>query len=101
MAGEKGVIVASAYQGMDVILVVTNLLLSLRGSSGTVSKDVPLRFVWFGVVAYLVVSLQGSVQALMPVNCFILFTDWFIGHFHMALFGFACFIAFSILANSR
>jgi len=48
--------------GMDVILVVTNLLLSLRGSSGTVSKDVPLRFVWFGVVSYLLVSLQGSVQ---------------------------------------
>jgi hypothetical protein len=34
---------------MDVILVVTNLLLSLRGSSGTASKDVALRFVWFGV----------------------------------------------------
>src|SRR5437016_11297747 len=53
MAAQKGAIVASAYQGMDVILVVTNWLLSLRGSSGTVSKDVPLRFVWFGVVSYL------------------------------------------------
>src|SRR6266566_281895 len=51
MAAQKGAIVASAYLGMDVILVVTNLLLSLRGSSGTVSKDVPLRFVWFGVLS--------------------------------------------------
>ena len=93
MAAQKGAIVASAYQGMDVILVVTNLLLSLHGSSGTVSKDVPLRFVWFGVVSYLVVSLQGSVQAFMPVNRFIHFTDFVIGHSHLAMIGFASFIA--------
>src|SRR6202022_2832817 len=31
MDAQKGAIVASAYLGMDVILVVTNLLLSLRG----------------------------------------------------------------------
>src|ERR1700757_4087664 len=93
MAAQKGAIVASAYLGMDVILVVTNLLLSLRGSSGLASRDVPLRFVWFGVIAYLVVSLQGAVQALMPVNRFIHFTDWVIGHSHLAMIGFASFIA--------
>jgi cbb3-type cytochrome oxidase subunit 1 len=89
MAAQKGAIVASAYLGMDVILVVANLLLSLRGSSGTASKDVPLRFVWFGVVSYLLVSLQGSMQALMPVNRFVHFTDWVIGHSHFAMIGFA------------
>src|SRR3989449_8193851 len=99
MAAQKGAIVASAYQGMDVILVVTNLLLSLPGSSGTASKDVPLRFVWFGVVSYLVVSLQGSVQAFMPVNRFIHFTDWVIGHSHLAMIGFASFIALGGIAH--
>jgi cbb3-type cytochrome oxidase cytochrome c subunit/cytochrome c2 len=84
---------------MDVILVVTNLLLSLRGSSGTASKDVPLRFVWFGVVSYLVVSLQGSVQAFMPVNRFIHFTDFVIGHSHLAMIGFASFIALGGIAH--
>src|SRR6266853_5006555 len=96
---QKGAIVASAYQGMDVILVVSNLLLSLRGSSGTASKDVPLRFVWFGVVSYLVVSLQGSVQAFMPVNRFIHFTDFVIGHSHLAMIGFASFIALGGIAH--
>jgi len=99
MAAQKGAIVASAYLGMDVILVVTNLLLSLRGSSGIASKDVPLRFVWFGVLAYLVVSLQGSLQALMPVNRFIHFTDWVIGHSHLAMIGFASFIALGGIAH--
>src|SRR5437879_239967 len=99
MSAQKGAIAASAYLGMDVILVVTNLLLSLRGNSATASKDVPLRFVWFGVVAYLVVSLQGSVQALMPVNRFIHFTDWVIGHSHLAMIGFASFIALGGIAH--
>jgi len=99
MAAQKGAIVASAYLGMDVILVVTNLLLSLRGSSGTTSKDVPLRFVWFGVVSYLLVSLQGSIQALMPVNRFIHFTDWVIGHSHWAMIGFGSFMALGGIAH--
>src|SRR5712664_3275343 len=99
MAAQKGAIVASAYLGMDVILVVTNLLLSLRGSSGTASKDVPLRFVWFGVVSYLVVSLQGSGQAFMPVNRFIHFTDWVIGHSHLAMIGFGSFVALGGIAH--
>ena len=99
MSAQKGAIVASAYLGMDVILVVTNLLLSLQGSSGTASKDVPLRFVWFGVIAYLVVSLQGSLQALMPVNRFIHFTDWVIGHSHLAMIGFGSFIALGGIAH--
>src|SRR4030088_453001 len=99
MAAQKGAIVASAYLGMDVILVVTNLLLSLRGSSGTVGRDAPLRFVWFGVVSYLLVSLQGSVQALMPVNRFIHFTDWVIGHSHFAMIGFASFSALGGVAH--
>src|SRR5258706_12981314 len=99
MAAQKGAIVASAYQGMDVILVATNLLLSLPGSTRTSSKDVPLRFVWFGVVSYLVVSLQGSVQAFMPVNRFIHFTDFVIGHSHLAMIGFASFIALGGIAH--
>lgn len=99
MSAQKGAIVASVYLGMDVILVVANLLLSLRGSSGLASRDVPLRFVWFGVIAYLVVSLQGSFQALMPINRFIHFTDWVIGHSHLAMIGFASFIALGGIAH--
>lgn len=93
MDAQKGAIVASVYLGIDVVLVVANLLLSLRGSSAVVARDVPLRFVWVGVVAYLIVSLQGSLQALMPVNRFIHFSDWVIGHAHLALIGFASFTA--------
>jgi cytochrome c oxidase cbb3-type subunit I/II len=99
MSAQRGAIVASVYLGLDVALVVTNLLLSLRGSSSKVGEDVALRFIWFGVLAYLVVSLQGSVQALMPVNRFIHFSDWVIGHSHLAMIGFASFTAAGALAH--
>ncbi len=99
MSAQRGAIIASVYLGLSVILVVTNLLLSLRGSSDKVGGNVPLRFVWFGVVAYLLVSLQGSMQALMPVNRFIHFSDWVIGHSHLAMIGFASFTAAGALAH--
>ncbi len=99
MDAQKAAIAASAYLGMDVILVVTNLLLSLRGSARKVLQDTPLLFVWTGVVIYLVVSLQGSLQALMPVNRFVHFTDWVIGHSHLAMLGFAGLIAAGGIAH--
>jgi cytochrome c oxidase cbb3-type subunit 1 len=42
---------------------------------------------------YLIVSIQGSVQAQMPVNQAIHFSDWVIGHSHLAMLGFATFAA--------
>jgi cbb3-type cytochrome oxidase cytochrome c subunit/mono/diheme cytochrome c family protein len=93
MEAQMGAIVASVYLGMDVVLNVTNLLLSLRGQSGTVARDVPLRFIWFSTIVYLLVSLQGSCQALMPVNRLVHFSDWVIGHSHFSMIGFASFAA--------
>ena len=50
-------------------------------------------------VAYLVVSLQGSMQAFMPINRFIHFSDWVIGHSHLAMIGFASFTAAGALSH--
>jgi cytochrome c oxidase cbb3-type subunit I/II len=93
MEAQVGAIVASVYLGMDVTLNVTNLLMSLRGSSSVAARDMPLRYIWLSVVLYLIVSLQGSLQAIMPVNRFIHFTDWVIAHSHVAMIGFASFAA--------
>jgi cbb3-type cytochrome oxidase subunit 1 len=92
MNAQKGAIAASALLGVDVVLVVTNLLLSLRGA-GWFPRDLPLRFVSTGTVFYLIVSIQGSVQAQMSVNQAIHFSDWVIGHSHLAMLGFATFAA--------
>ncbi len=92
MDAQKGAIAASALLGVDVIIVVANLLLSLRGA-GWFARDLPLRFVATSTVFYLIVSIQGSVQAQMSINRAVHFSDWVIGHSHLAMLGFATFAA--------
>jgi len=99
MGAQIGAITASALLGVDVILVVANLLLSLRGS-GWFPRDIPLRFVGTGTVYYLVVSIQGSIQAQMAVNQAVHFSDWVIGHSHLAMLGFATFAAAGGIAHA-
>ncbi len=90
MEAQIGAIAASTILGVDVVLVVTNLLLSMRGS-GVFPADVGLRFVGTGTVFYLLVSIQGAVQAQMAINQTVHFTDWVVGHSHLAMLGFATF----------
>jgi cbb3-type cytochrome oxidase subunit 1 len=92
MSAQMGAIAASTLLGLDVILVVTNLLLSLRGA-GLFPRDPALRFVSTGTVFYLLVSLQGSLQAQMAINQSVHFSDWVVGHSHLAMAGFATFSA--------
>jgi len=98
MSAQIGAITASALLGVDVIIVVTNLLLSLRGS-GVFPRDVGLRFAAMSTIFYLVVSIQGSVQAQMAVNQTVHFSDWVIGHSHLAMLGFSTFAAAGGLAH--
>ena len=92
MDAQIGAITASALLGVDVIIVVANLLLSLRGS-GVFTRNPALRFAAMSTIFYLVVSIQGSVQAQMAVNQAVHFSDWVIGHSHLAMLGFATFAA--------
>ena len=99
MDTQRAAIAASVIMGFDVILVVLNLLMSLRGQAALVRRDLPLRFVWTGIVIYLVVSLQGSLQALMPMQRYMHFTDWVIGHSHLAMLGFGSFVTLGGIAH--
>lgn len=90
MAAQLGAIAASALLGVIVVIVVTNLMLSLRGS-GWLPKDIGLRFVAMSIVFYLIVSIQGSFQAQMSLNQAVHFTDWVVAHSHLAMLGFATF----------
>jgi cbb3-type cytochrome oxidase subunit 1 len=92
MEAQMTAIAASTILGVDVVIVVANLLLSLRGS-GVFARDAGLRFAAMSAIFYLVVSLQGSLQAQMAINQAVHFSDWVIGHSHLAMLGFATFAA--------
>jgi cbb3-type cytochrome oxidase subunit 1 len=99
MDAQIGAITASTILGVDVIIVVANLLLSLRGS-GLFPRDIGLRFVSMSTILYLIVSIEGSLQAQMQVNRSIHFSDWVIGHSHLAMLGFASFAAIGGLIHA-
>lgn len=93
MSAQKASIIASMFMGMDVILVVVNLLMSLRGAGTLVLRNLSLRWVWTSIVFYLIVSLQGAAQSAMALQEQLHFSDWVIGHSHLAMAGFATFMA--------
>jgi len=99
MAAQATAIIASFLLGVIVVIVVSNLILSQRGA-GWIPREPALRFASMSVVFYLIVSLQGSVQANMTLNGQVHFTDWVIGHSHLAMLGFATFAAISGLLHA-
>ena len=99
MAAQSTAILASFLLGLVVIIVVSNLLLSQRGA-GLIPADPALRFASTAVVFYLVVSLQGSLQANMGFSQAIHFTDFVIGHSHLAMLGFATFASISGIVHA-
>ncbi|MCC5832212.1 MAG: cbb3-type cytochrome c oxidase subunit I [Chlamydiales bacterium] len=86
-------IIFSMWLIIPVWTVVANLLGTVKSQWEMYSKSAPLRFLTMGVVFYLIVCFQGSVQALRNVNEVISKTDWIIGHAHMSLLGTFTFFA--------
>ncbi len=86
-------IVFSIWLIIPVWTVVQNLLGTVRLNWPMYRQSVPLRFLTFGVLFYLIVCFQGSMQALRHVNEMVSKTDWIIGHSHMSLLGTFSFFA--------
>ncbi|MBT3529577.1 MAG: c-type cytochrome [Gammaproteobacteria bacterium] len=99
MGAQITAIAASFLLGVVVIIVVSNLMLSQRGS-GLIPRDIALRFASMAVVFYLIVSIQGSWQADMSFNSLTHFTDWVIGHSHLAMLGFATFASIAGIVHA-
>ncbi|MCA9954768.1 MAG: cbb3-type cytochrome c oxidase subunit I [Anaerolineales bacterium] len=66
-----------------------NIYLTMRGSWNRFFSSIPLRFAVTGWAAYILVSYQGSHQALRGINLLTHFTQYVPGHAHLALLFFA------------
>jgi cytochrome c oxidase cbb3-type subunit 1/cytochrome c oxidase cbb3-type subunit I/II len=78
---------------IPVFAFLTNVWLTVRGKLDRVYADAGAKFVFTGTVWYLLTCLQGPLQSLPAVQRVTHFTQWVIGHAHIALLGFAGFIA--------
>jgi cbb3-type cytochrome c oxidase subunit I len=74
---------------LPVTAFLANIFLTMRGNWNRVFSSVSLRFMITGWLAYILVSFQGSHQALRSVNLMTHFTQYVPGHAHLALLFFS------------
>ena len=74
---------------LPVVAFMMNIFLTMRGNWNKALTSIPLRYVLTGWLAYILVSYQGSHQALRPINELTHFTQYVPGHAHLALLFFA------------
>jgi len=86
-------VVDSIAMVVPVATVLINLWMTARGRGGPLWADPAGRFVIAGTIWYLITCIQGPVQSLPSVQVVTHFTNWVIGHAHIAVLGFAGFIA--------
>jgi cbb3-type cytochrome c oxidase subunit I len=82
----KTIAVAESF-GMviPVLAFMFNIMLTMRGNWSYVRSSVPLLYALTGWAAYILVSYQGSNQALRGINELTHFTQYVPGHAHLAL----------------
>lgn len=74
-------LIAPSWGGM------INGLLTLRGAWDRVRDSAALKFLVVGVTAYGMSTFEGPMMSLKSVNQITHFTDWTIGHVHIAAMG--------------
>ena len=78
---------------LPVLVALTNLYITCRGRFANIHADLGGKWVFAGLVWYLIVCLQGPFQALPLIQRITHLNNWVIGHSHIAVLGFSGFIA--------
>jgi cbb3-type cytochrome c oxidase subunit I len=85
---------------LPVAAFMMNIFLTMRGNWNRFMTSVPLRFIITGWAAYVLVSFQGSQQALRGINLLTHFTQYVPGHAHFALMFFAASTLFGLMYHA-
>ncbi len=79
-------VATSALMMFSVLTFGTNIGMTMRGAWSTLQSSVPLRFIVFGFINYIFVSIQGSFQAFRDMNLYLHFSQWPVMHSHLSLY---------------
>lgn len=72
---------------IPVLTFLTNIWLTMRGNWGKIYESLPLKFIIVGTIFYFITCIQGPLQSIQAFNRLIHFTNWIVGHAHLALLG--------------
>jgi cbb3-type cytochrome c oxidase subunit I len=82
---------------IPVWTVLTNFYGTLNGKWGAVKDNVSLKFLVSAMVFYFITCFQGPMQALRSVSAITHYTNWVVGHAHLALLGTFSFVMFGTI----
>jgi len=85
-------IVFSVGMFVPVFAGTGNFLLTFKGNFRSIGRSYSLPFILVGVIYYFLVSVQGSFEALRSLNIIWHFTNYTVGHSHLAMYGFVSFL---------
>ncbi len=84
---ETVAIISSMMLIIPVWTVIANMWGTMKGKWGLMADSIIVRFLILGAIYYLTTCFQGPTQALRSLQPVIHFTDYVVGHAHLALFG--------------
>lgn len=76
----------SALMMFSVLTFGTNIGMTIRGAWHNIFSNVPLRFIVFGFINYIFVSIQGTFQAFRDMNLYLHYSQWPVMHAHLSLY---------------
>jgi cytochrome c oxidase cbb3-type subunit 1 len=82
---------------IPVLAVAINHHMTMRGHFHRLRYSPALRFTVFGAIAYTLVSVQGSFEALKDFSEVAHFTHYTVAHAHLGVYGFVTMILFGLL----
>jgi cytochrome c oxidase cbb3-type subunit I len=77
---------------IPVVTVLVNIWLTMTKRLAYIHEEIGGKFVFAGLVWYLLVCLQGPFQSLPSIQRVTHLTNWVIAHSHIAVLGFSGFI---------
>lgn len=86
-------IISSIFLLVPVFTVLTNFFMTMKGKWQLMVSDLTLRFTITSAIFYYITCVQGPFQATRWVNWYLHFTQWVVGHAHLALLGTFSFIS--------
>jgi cytochrome c oxidase cbb3-type subunit 1 len=84
---QYGAVISTIAVEMVVTTVLVNFFVTLRGSGEALRTNLPIRWMFTGMVLYGLTCLQCAFQTTLTFQAMIHFTDWVVGHAHMVMFG--------------
>lgn len=90
-------VVFSMLAAAPTTVFIYNFFMTMRGSWGRVNQSIALRFLAVGAVLWAFTCVQGLAQSLRSFSVLIHFTNWVVGHSHLAFVANYSFWAFALL----